>query len=308
VHTGLRLGTWKGEPSITLVAGERDATFLPGCGMLCASLRHRGDQYVAWPRTLPQFVAGKVTAVPFVHPWGNRLQGREYRVGRRRVDLRGLDLPTDDNGLPMHGNLRGAAFDIVRADAGAHGARLVARLDYGARPDLLRAFPFPHVVTIDARLDEHGLRLSASIEPTGRTAVPVSFCWHPYLQIPGAPRRDWELRWPQCDRLLVDTRVIPTGERVPQRAERAALADRTFDDHYALGADRHFALRAGGRALELRFGPTYPYAQLYVPARGNFAAIEPMTATIDAIGRGTEPIVKPGTTFTAWFTITPTTR
>ena len=308
MHTGLRLGTWKGEPSITLVAGERDATFLPGCGMLCTSLRHHGDQYVAWPRTLPQFVAGKVTAVPFVHPWGNRLEGREYRVGRRRVDLRGLDLPTDDNGLPMHGNLRGAAFDVVRAEAGARGARLVGRLDYGARPDLLRAFPFPHVVTIDARLDEHGLRLSASIEPTGRTAVPVSFCWHPYLQVPGAPRRDWELRWPHCDRLLVDTRVIPTGERVPQRAERAALADRTFDDHYALGADRRFALRAGSRALELRFGPTYPYAQLYVPARGNFAAIEPMTATIDAIGRGTEPIVKPGETFTAWFTITPTTR
>ena len=93
-----------------------------------------------------------------------------------------------------------------------------------------------------------------------------------------------------------------------QPAERAALADRTFDDHYALGADRRFGLRAGSRALELRFGPTYPYAQLYVPARGNFAAIEPMTATIDAIGRGTEPIVKPGETFTAWFTITPTTR
>ena len=303
MQTGLRLGSWKGQPSITLTAGDRDAVFLPGCGMLCASLRHRGDEFVAWPRTLAQFREGRMTAVPFVHPWGNRLARREYRVGRRHVDLGGLALPTDPNGLPMHGNLRGAAFDLVRAEATERGARSVARLDYGARPALLRAFPFPHVVTIDARLDERGLRVRTDIEPTGRTAVPVSFCWHPFVRVPGAPRRDWKLRWPQCDRLLVDGHVIPTGERVSQPAQDAVLADRIFDDHFSLGADRRFGLRAGGRSVELRFGPTYPFAQLYVPARGNFAAIEPMTATIDAIGRGTEPLVKPGDRFSAWFTI-----
>jgi len=303
VGTGLRLGVWKGQPSITLTAGERDATFLPGCGMLCASLRHRGEEYVAWPRTLTQFLEGRMTAVPFVHPWGNRLERREYRVGRRRVDLRGIDLPTDPNGLPMHGNLRGAAFDVVLGEAGRRAARLVARLDYGARPELLRAFPFPHVVTIDARLDERGLRLTTEIEPTGRTAVPVSFCWHPFVQVPGAARRDWELRWPACERLVVDERVLPTGQRVPQASQCAFLADRRFDDHYALGADRRFALRGAGRHVEIRFGPTYPFAQLFVPTRGNFAAIEPMTATIDAIGRGTEPLVKPGDVFRAWFSI-----
>ena len=301
--TALQLGAWKGQPSITLVAGEHDATFLPGCGMLCASVRHRGEEFVAWPRTLPQFLEGRMTAVPLVHPWGNRLAGRSYRVGRREVDLRGLDLPTDPNGLVMHGNLRGAAFEVVRAAATATGAQLVARLDYGARPDLMEAFPFPHVVTVDARLDARALRLTTEIEPTGRSSVPISFCWHPFVQIPGTPRRAWELRWPRCERILVDERIIPTGERVAQQQARAPLADRTFDDHYALGRDRRFALRGGGRSLEMRFGPTYPYAQLYVPRRGNFAAIEPMTAPIDALGRGVAPTVKPGEVFRAWFTI-----
>ena len=85
--------------------------------------------------------------------------------------------------------------------------------------------------------------------------------------------------------------------------ELAPLADRTFDDHYALGTDRHFGLRARGRSVDLRFGPTYPYAQLFVPASGEFAAIEPMTATIDALGRGTAPSVAPGNRFRAWFTV-----
>jgi aldose 1-epimerase len=303
MQTALRLGTWKGQPSITLVAGEHDATFLPGAGMLGASLRHRGEEFVAWPRTLAQFLEGRMTAVPLVHPWGNRLAGRSYRVGRREVALAGLDLPTDPNGLFMHGNLRGAPFEVTRATATTTAAHLVARLDYGARADLLAAFPFPHVVTVDARLDARGLRLTTEIEPTGRASVPISFCWHPFVQIPGAPRRTWQLRWPRCERMLVDERIIPTGERVAQRADRAPLAQRTFDDHYALGSDRRFSLQANGRKLEMRFGPTYPYAQLYVPARGNFAAIEPMTAPIDALGRGEAPLVKPGERFRAWFTI-----
>ena len=303
-HQGqIRIGAWHGEPTITLVAGEHDATFLPGCGMLGASLRHRGEEFVAWPRSLADFRAGSMTAVPLVHPWGNRLESHAYRVGRKRVDLRGLDLPTDPNGLLMHGNLRGAPFEIARADATANGARLVARLDYGARPDLLSAFPFPHLVTVTADLSEDALRLTTEIEPMGRAPVPVSFCWHPYVRIPGEPKRDWELRWPACEQVLVDERVIPTGERVAQRAENAPLAHRTFDDHYALGADRRFALAGGGRRLEFRFGPTYPFGQLYVPPRGSFAAIEPMTATIDALGRGTAPLVAPGDRFRAWFSI-----
>jgi len=303
MKTAVRLGVWRGEPAITLVAGEHDATFLPDCGMLGASLRHHGEEFVAWPRTLAQFRTGRMTAIPLVHPWGNRLESRAYRVGRKRVDLRGLDLPTDPNGLLMHGNLRGAPFDIVRAYANEHAAHLVARLDYGARPDLLRAFPFAHLLTVDARLDAAGLRVVTEITPTGRAAVPVSFCWHPFFRIPGAPRRAWELRWPACERVLVDERVIPTGERVAQPAEQAAIAQRTFDDHYVLGADRRFSLAAGGRRIDLRFGPTYPFAQLYVPARGSFAAIEPMTATIDALGRGLTPLVAPGDQFRAWFTV-----
>src|SRR5438034_7006714 len=267
--TRIRLGVWQGRPSITLVAGERDATFLPDCGMLGASLRHRGDEFVAWPRTLAEFQSGRMTAMPLVHPWGNRLESRAYRVGRRQVDLRGVDLPTDPNGLLMHGNLRGAPFDLVRADAEPTGARLVARLDYGELPDRLRAFPFAHIVTIEARLDAAGLRITTEITPTGRAAVPVSFCWHPFFRIPGAPKRAWELRWPACERVLVNERVIPTGERVAQSAEDAPLARRTFDDHYALGTDRRFSLDARGRRVDLRFGPTYPFAQLYVPARGS---------------------------------------
>ena len=42
--------------------------------LLGASLRHRGEEFVAWPRSLADFLTGRMTALPLVHPWGNRLE------------------------------------------------------------------------------------------------------------------------------------------------------------------------------------------------------------------------------------------
>ena len=139
--------------------------------MICTSLTHGVDEYVTWPRTITQFREGKMTAIPPVHPWINRLGGRHYRAAGTEVDLTGLELATDPNGLPIHGNLLGAAFDVLTLEP----ARLVAQFDFGAHPDKLRAFPFPHVITIDARLDaERGLTLTTEVRATGDTPVPAS--------------------------------------------------------------------------------------------------------------------------------------
>jgi len=268
--------------------------------MLCTSIRYNGDEYVAWPRTITEFRRGGATAVPLLHPWANRLGRFTHGAGVDTVDLRGIDLPVDPAGLPLHGNLLGAPFEVTQA-ADHH---VVATLDYAAYPERLRAFPFPHTVTVDARLHaDRGLTITTEIRPTSDRAVPISFGWHPYLKLPHAPRRDWELRWPACERIDVDERVIPTGARTPQAEQRERIGARTFDDHYALGPDRTFALSAHGRALTLEFDANYPYAQLWVPARRQHVSIEPMTAEIDALGRALAPAVEPGDCFAASFTI-----
>jgi galactose mutarotase-like enzyme len=141
------------------------------------------------------------------------------------------------------------------------------------------------------------------VHATGDTVVPVSFGWHPYLRMPHGGRAGWVLRWPACDHVDVDARLIPTGARTPQPASNEPIARRTFDDHYALGADRTFSLTSAGRTLALEFDDNYPYAQLFAPPGRQIAAIEPMTAEIDALGRGTAPLIAPGEEFTAEFAI-----
>jgi aldose 1-epimerase len=289
---------------ITLRAGKYEATFRPDAAMLCASLQFLGDEYVAWPRTIEDFRAGRATAIPLLHPWANRLGGEQYDAAGTHVELAGCTLPHDPNGLPIHGNLFGAPFEVKQTN----DTRVVATLDYGAHPEKLRAFPFPHILTVDARLHPtRGLNIVTQVESTSDQAVPISFGWHPFVQLPNAPRAEWELRWPACDHIEVDDRVIPTGVRTNQAAQREPIGGRTFDDHYALGSDRTFAIAAGSaknrRTLTLQFDPAYAFAQLYVPSQGEFVAIEPMTAEIDALGRGTAAVVEPGRRFLAAFNL-----
>ena len=56
----IRVGDVDGEPAVTLAAGQLEATFLPGLGLLGASLRHRGEELLALPGGVAGYRAGSV--------------------------------------------------------------------------------------------------------------------------------------------------------------------------------------------------------------------------------------------------------
>jgi galactose mutarotase-like enzyme len=279
---------------VTLRAGEYTAVFLPELGMLGASLEHRGTELLSLHGGTKAFREGHTTGLPLLAPWANRLSRRRFRVGRVEVDLRRAHVHVDGNGLPIHGTMVGPlAWEVARRTP----RRLVARYRY-VHP----AFPFPHELEVDARLGEDGLLVETTLRPTGRRRVPVSFGWHPYFTLPGS-RRSWLLRLPARRHLELDGRGIPSGDSAQEPAEEEPLGSRTFDDLYALGRDRRLALVSGARRLEIRFGPGYPFAQVYAPPGKRFVALEPMTAPTDALVSGSAPLVSPGDRFSAAFTI-----
>ena len=246
-----------------------------------------------------------MTAIPLVHPWGNRLGRWGYRVGRTTVDLRGLDLPTDDNGLPIHGNLRGAA---VRASTPARSrAACRAEFDYGAQH---RPAPRRSRSRTSSTVDAAPRRARAPADDRGRadgrTAVPISFCWHPYLRLPAGARGATGCC---AGRSASTSRSTSTSSRpasrTPQPAERAPIGRRTFDDHYALGRDR--TLLGRGRrahAATSRSTGNYPFGQLYVPPRRRLhrdRADDRHASTRSATA--TRRSCEPGDRFRASFTI-----
>jgi aldose 1-epimerase len=328
-EAALRIGTVEGEAAVTLAAGELEGTFLPGLGLLGTSLRHRGEELLALPGGVAGYRGGNVTGLPLLAPWANRLPGWRYRAAGTEVDLDGLDLHTDPGGLPIHGTLTAhGGWRLERLAAGDGSAVLQASLDYGAFPELLAAFPFPHRLTVTATVAEATLAVATTLTATGGQAVPVAFGWHPYLRLPGAPRSAWRLLLPDRTHLDLDDRGLPSGKTADEPAEadpvgdrtfddlyaltddpgpgQDPVADRTYDDLYALGrgpADRRLGLEAAGRRLLVGYGEGYDHAQVFAPPGAEFVCLEPMTGPVAALAAGTTPLVEPGGSFTAEFTV-----
>ena len=281
------------------------AQFVPTAGMIGISLADDGVELLGQRRGLDAYLsAGKTMGIPILYPWANRLSGRTYRVGDDTVTL-APDAPgvrADANGLPIHGLLAAfSGWQVTRSDDN----ELSAEADFGAHPELLASFPFPHRLTLTATLSERSLRMITTVTATGDKAVPLCFGFHPYLQLPGVPRPQWHIETPAMRHLAVDDRGIPTGASTawPQTSE--ALGGKTFDDGYdEVAPGAVFTLSGGTRRIEVCFDQGYPAAQIFAPGADDVVCFEPMAAPTDALRRGGYRVAEPGTAVTAVFTIT----
>jgi aldose 1-epimerase len=294
--------------------GELQATFAPDAGMVCCSLRHRGDELLAQREGVRAYAErGKTMGIPLLYPWANRLAGFGYPTAHGDVRLSRGDrlLMRDEHGLPIHGVLPGALpWELDEGDSG--GERLRARLRWRL-PPLLAIFPFEHELELSASVVGVMLVIEVRVRACAREAVPVSFGFHPYLSLGDCNRRGWEIELPVSRRLALDERMIPTGASEPFDRRRFALADGTWDDAFdgvteppvfTVSAGLPGARGARAQSIELELRRGFPYAQLYAPAGEDFVCFEPMTAPTDALRSGRNlPHVAAGELFSSAFAI-----
>jgi aldose 1-epimerase len=293
--------------------GELQAAFVPAAGMVGCSLQHRGEELLGQRGGLRAYVAEHSTmGIPLLHPWANRLSRMRFALNGREIvlDSPGLPVSLDPNGLPIHGLLAGASgWRVERHEALEAGGVLAASFDFGARPELLAAFPFPHRTEVEMTLVGPTLTIDTSVTATGGVAVPVSFGYHPYLRLPGVERIAWEVEMPVSRRIVLDAEELPSGQMEEAWIQAGPLGSRTFDDEFAAPDDSApFVLQGGGRRVEVSLGAGYPYTQVYAPDDDDVIAFEPMTAPTNAlVSHGPElSLVAPGETYGAMFSITVT--
>jgi aldose 1-epimerase len=288
---------------IELRAGDLEAAYVPDAGMVCASLRHAGAELLGQRGGLEAYrERGSTFGIPLLHPWANRLSTFDAAPLGRRMRLDGSPLVrTEEHGLPIHGLL--AASPRWRVVEHAED-RVRAALDFD-EPELLDAFPFPHVVELDARQAPDGLTVRTTVGAVGDVEVPLAFGYHPYLALPGVPRERWEVSLPVRRRLLLDQRGIPTGATEPVEPLCGAIGDRTWDDCFdQLVPGEPFAVTGGGRRVEVSFGEGYPVAQVFAPPGKELICFEPMTAPTNALVSGDGlRTVAPGQSATAQFVV-----
>lgn len=269
-----------------IAAGDLEAVFLPDKGMLGASLRHRGVEMLRRIEDLKSAAAkGSTAGIPLLHPWANRLAGFHYSGAGLDVTLDRSSplLHLDDRGLPMHGvpwALLNWNVTEVKKDS------LAAHLDW-TTDELLAIFPFRHRLEIAAAIIPDALELNTKLIASSNGSVPVSFGFHPYFGLPDLPRKEWRLQLPAMQKLVLDSRGIPTGEEEAFDGYDAPLDDNNFDDCFALrGENRSFVLSGADRRITVEFLEGYEYAQIFAPRAKDYVALEPMTAPTNALSDG----------------------
>lgn len=233
--------------------------------------------------------------IPLLHPWANRLGGFTYAFDGTPVALDSGDLYLEEHGLPLHG-LRTAVsgWELTEQSETQASARRELRG--------LAAFPFDHTIELQAALRGEALTLTTTLT-AGERPVPIAFGFHPFFQLPGVPRAQWEIALPVDERIVVDEDLIPTGERTPAGNLDGLLGERTFDDGFTYTGSAPFVLQGGGRRIEVAFERGYDFAQVFAPDVADVVCFEPMTAPADAL-RHVPKSVSSGETFSARFSVT----
>jgi aldose 1-epimerase len=122
------------------------AQFAPDGGMIGTSLTDSGVELLGQRRGLDAYLsAGKTMGIPILYPWANRLGDNTYTAENVTVTLKPGEngVRPDPNGLPIHGVL--AAYPGWRVTAES-ADELTAEVDFGADPQLLASFPYPHLL------------------------------------------------------------------------------------------------------------------------------------------------------------------
>jgi aldose 1-epimerase len=238
-----------------------------------------------------------------LYPWVNRLDGGRYRLGDRAFQFSVNEAGTNTS---LHGFLYRLQPRVTACVEAAHAAAITLQYDYaGANP----GYPFPARIGLRYEVQrDAGLAVRFSVCNLHEAPVPVGCGWHPYFTL-GLPVDALLLQLPSARRVLVNERLLPTGEKQAFRdfATLTRIGDWRVDSSFLLDAapGQRACTRlwsaTQNRGIELwQHAADFPYLHVFIPPDRQSIALEPVSSGIDAFNTGEHlRMLAPGATFEA---------
>jgi len=235
-------------------------------------------------------------------PFPNRIADGLYQFKGRSYQL---ERNFAQEGNAIHGLIYYQDFSVLRHEVEEDYAEIV----FGLQCDNLHpGFPFKFNVELSFRLAETGeFKCTTKVLNNGSQTMPFGEGWHPYFGF-DKPVNHIMLKFKAKELILVDERLIPTGEKVTynQFNRLRKIGDTPFDSCFKLFPD-------GDRHTSVLYDPEedltvelwqdtgenrYNYLQVYIPPSRRSIALEPMTCNINAFNnREGLQVLEPGDTY-----------
>jgi aldose 1-epimerase len=277
---------------LTDATHEVEVSVIPQIGNRAYEMNVHGHNILYFSGSdLAQYVKRPaMEGVPFLAPWGNRLEEAAFWANDRKYLLNPGLGNVSAGPLPIHGLLVSSPlWRVTEVAADGHSAHVTSRLEFWRYPELMAQWPFAHEYEMTYRLADGVLQVETTVSNFSKEAMPLVIGFHPFYRIPDIPRDDWMAHIPARQAVITDARLIPTGEYKPMDLpDPVPLKGRTLDNGYrdlVRDADGRavFSIEAGGKKVEVLFGKNYPAAVVWEPAGREFICFEPMAGITDAV-------------------------
>lgn len=215
-------------------------------------------------------------------PFPNRIADGRYQCNGSEYQL-AITEPTLHNAI--HGFVYNQSFIID-----SHGqTEDFYELTFQSVVAAVEGFPFPFTMVVKYRFGGVWLEVETELVNSGTRSMPAGFGWRPYFRTSGGIGH-LRLTLPAVEQLIIDDRLLPTGEKVPYDIFSAAhhIGDTVFDTPFLMiGKEREIQLFDEELGLYItmvmpQIDAPYEYVQLYTSPDCNSIAIEPMTCAPNA--------------------------
>jgi aldose 1-epimerase len=274
---------------------------VPQRGACLLSLKFSGKEVLDGYQTPEELEALDWGKSIVLFPFPNRLRDGKYTHDGKTYQF---DCNNPETGNAIHGFGSETTMKLEKVGTYADWAYLHCTFEHdGITNPLHKAYPFRFSFQISFVFKRSTLGINMSITNRENDPIPVGLGWHPYFKT-SENIGDVFLQLPKSQRISIDSRMLPTGEKLPfwdfQKLEK--IGDKNFDTAFFL-TDPDENNSAKVALIAENFGKlTYwqemgtakwNFLQVFTPPNRQSIALEPMTCNVDAFNNGDGLVLLP---------------
>lgn len=255
----------------------------PQCGACLLDLRFGGVSVLDGFKTPEELVAGAWGKSIVLFPFPNRLRDGRYTYKGQTYQF---DINNADTQNAIHGFGKDAPMTVKAAKVSNNEAMIHCTWSHdGSHP----AYPFRFTFDIKMILRGGEFDVEMTFSNDDTELIPVGLGWHPYF-VMSENVADTSLKMPKSELILIDNRMLPTGEKQAYSAfdTLTKIGETSLDNGFFITAqDERASVVLQSERGQLHYwqeigAGKWNFLQVFTPPHRQSIAIEPMTCNIDA--------------------------